>query len=344
LHSLIARRSVKMSTHGKRGTRTGMFCWVLFAVSTVLSCAADAAPPPDMVMVTGLPEGAYFRFGNDIKEMAAKEGLTMEVKATGGSFDNIQLIASRENAGFGIVQADVLGVIRRDPKYGQALADRLRVIFPFHLEQVHILAGPGIQTLADLDGKRVSVGPKGGGSRLTAENISSLMHIRFLEAPPMTPKDAVDKLLEGKLDALFFVAGAPFPAFDRLKEMWKFGGPSERAAVSRLHFLPVSRAAYPLIFNDYVESSIRAKTYDWLGIEVPVAAVPAILIGYDFSGNKSAYFQKRCNQLATLGKAIRDHLGELQAKAGHYHPKWSEVTADRSKPVPGWQYDACSQP
>jgi uncharacterized protein len=329
-----------MSTHGNRGTRTWIACWVLWAAIMFLSCAA-AAP---MGMVTASTRGSYFKFGNDIKEMAEREGLIVEVKASNGSFDNIQRMMSRENAAFGIVQSDVLGYLDRNPQYGRAVTDRLRVIFPFYLEQVHILAGPGIQTLADLDGKRVSVGPPKSGTQLTAQNFADIMRIGFGQTLNLSTEDAADGLLEGRLDALFFVAGAPFSAFDRLKEMWKSGNPSERAAVARLHFLPVSQAAYPQLFTEYEPSSIRAKTYDWVGVAIPVAAVRATLIGFDFSSRKNAYFNNRCDQFGALGKAIRNNLAELQAKPGHFHPKWSEVKADRSTRVPGWQYDGCSQP
>jgi uncharacterized protein len=292
-------------------------------------------------MVTGSPTGTYFQFGRDMKEMAAKEGLAIEVKESSGSLKNIERINSDENAAFGIVQSDVLGYLKRDSTLNQALAKRLRVIFPFYLEEVHVLARREIKGLRDLNGKRVAIGEDGSGTWLTAKNLFKVLGIVPAREEPLKTEEAELKLLAGDLDAMFYVAGKPVKAFAPLAQMAAASNdPSAQDAVAAVHFLPVSPVSDAEVFAEYDESTIGPDDYPWLTSEVPVAAVRAVLVGFDFSGGKSAYFKTRCKQFATLGKAVRDNLRELQG--GEYHPKWKEVSLGRRTPVRGWEFDTCS--
>jgi TRAP-type uncharacterized transport system substrate-binding protein len=71
-------------------------------------------------MVTGSKTGTYIQFGNDIAGVAKTVGLDILVKDSQGSIDNIKRINSKENATFGIVQSDVLGISQPLGKSGDA--------------------------------------------------------------------------------------------------------------------------------------------------------------------------------------------------------------------------------
>lgn len=290
-------------------------------------------------MVTGSPTGTYFKFGKDIAEMTSREGLLIEPKESRGSLDNIQRINDpQENAGFGIVQSDVLGYLMRDPQM-RSVAARLRVIFPFYLEEVHILVRDDIHSLRDLDGKQVSVGEHGSGTWLTANNILKIKGVNVQQVNLKT-EEAEVLVLEGKLDAVFYVSGKPVKAFEPLTQM--ANDPNDKVLVAKVHFLAVSPQSDPEIFKEYNQSSIRPQDYPWMTTEVPVAAVRAVLVAFDFSRLKTPYYRQRCDQLKTLGRVLGSRLHELQG--GAHHPKWKEVTLDRSTPVPGWKFDECSEP
>jgi len=49
------------------------------------------------------------------------------------------------------------------------------------------------------------------------------------------------------------------------------------------------------------------------------------------------YYQDQCHNMAILGKALRDHLPELQQSG---HPKWKEV--DLNAVVGDWKRDECA--
>ena len=72
---------------------------------------------------------------------------------------------------------------------------------------------------------------------------------------------------------------------------------------------------------------------------VSTLAVRALLMAFDFSPQRTAYQQRRCQQLQRLGRLIEQELPAL-AKPPH-HVKWGEVNPKRT--VSGWRLDACSR-
>lgn len=288
-------------------------------------------------MVTGSTKGTYYQFGLNMAKYAKQEDLTLLIKESAGSLDNIERINSKENAAFGIVQADVLTFLNQKPEL-QSVAQRLRVIFPFYLEEVHVLARKDVNTLSDLNGKRVSIGVDGSGVWLTAKNIFKILDIHVEREEHLDTDEAIQKVLTGELDAMFYVAGKPTKAFEPLAKIAASGQPDMVRLLDQVHFVPVTE---PAIFAETYEQSdvfLGPEDYPWMKDKVPTAAVRAILVSFDFSSRQNDYFVLRCTQLSQLGQAIRDNLQELQNGGGH--PKWNEVDLERS--VPRWQRDKCS--
>ena len=158
--------------------------WILFnGLVCVPQLKAD-----NIGMVTGSKAGTYIQFGQDIAKVAREAGLEIAVKESEGSLDNIRRLVSHENAALGIVQSDVLGFLARsaDPHVRQ-MAARLRLIFHFYNEEVHLFARKQIRRFADLAGGRVVVGTEGSGNWLTANNLLRLANVtpaQRLELPP----------------------------------------------------------------------------------------------------------------------------------------------------------------
>ncbi len=113
-------------------------------------------------MVTGSKTGTYIRFGRDIAKVAKYKGVDIIVKQSEGSLANIRRMMSKENAALGIVQSDVLGFLKTSSEANmRRISSRLRLVFPFYNEEVHLFARKEIQQLSDLNGKRVASVPKG---------------------------------------------------------------------------------------------------------------------------------------------------------------------------------------
>ena len=94
----------------------------------------------------------------------------------------------------------------------------MRVIAALYTEQVHLVAmKPGIKSVTDLRGKRVLLGVEGLGTGVVARQILAAYRMSEHSLKPVKAESGAEAgLLEnGKIDALFLVAGAPL---DLVKE------------------------------------------------------------------------------------------------------------------------------
>jgi TRAP transporter TAXI family solute receptor len=286
-------------------------------------------------MVTGSKTGTYFQFGQNIATVAQGAELDIQVKESEGSIDNIRRLVSAENAALGIVQADVLGFLSRSDDWQvRRIASRLRLIFPFYNEEVHVFARQSIRRFEDLAGQRIVVGTRGSGNWLTANNLLRLTNVTPAERIELPPPEGVSAVLKGEADAMFYVAGKPVKLFTTIREVQK--EPQYAHLAQDVHFVPLTHAA---ILREYVASGISPSDYEWLHEAVSTVAVKSVLISFDFSTRINPYYQQRCEELSKLGQAIRANFAELQRTG---HPKWREVDLDQE--VAFWKRDACSHP
>jgi TRAP transporter TAXI family solute receptor len=282
-------------------------------------------------MVTGSSAGTYIQFGKNISEVA---GVDILVKESEGSIANIRRMASKENAALGIVQSDVLGFLARSKSPEMKKVSRnIRMIFPFYNEEVHLFANRSVRWLADLQGKRVVLGKKGSGNWLTGTNLLQIAGVQPAEIQYLSPTQAVTAVLEGRADAMFYVAGKPvklFTALGALKEKPKYA-----PLFADVHFVPITE---PAVLKEYVPSQIGTSDYSWLYKDTPTVAVKAVLVSFDFSSSNSPYYRQRCQELSILGKGVRDNLEKLKQTG---HPKWQEVDLEENVGI--WQLDNCSR-
>lgn len=307
------------------------FAVLLAGVSTLLLTEAALA---EVGMVTGSKVGTYIKFGQAIAEQTKGEGVDILVKESEGSIANIRRMNSRENAALGIVQSDVLGFLSRSENMElKKISKRIRMIFPFYNEEVHLFARQDIKSIKDLSGKRVIIGKAGSGSWLTATNLMKIAGVMPGESLNYSPKDGVLAVLQDKADALFYVAGKPvklFTTLGKLKEQPKF-----TPLFDNVHFVSITD---PAILQEYEASQIGPKDYSWLGEQVSTAAVKAVLVSFDFSSKKSPYFKQRCQELGVIGRVIRNNISTLREDG---HPKWKEVDLEANVGI--WKPDICSR-
>jgi TRAP transporter TAXI family solute receptor len=287
-------------------------------------------------LVTGPKTGTYYAFGKDIADILQASGQSVMVKPTSGSIENIKrMVQSGENAGLGIVQSDVLSFLKRsDNPNSKRVASKLRLVFPFYKEEIHVLADKGVASFSDLQDKRVIIGPEGSGSALTAINLFSISDVAPAEMRQMTPAEGVVAVLAGDADAMIFVGGKPVPLFDNLSDLKHAREGRNAHLLDEVHFLPITNDA---ILKEYEKSTIQPNDYEFVEKEIPTVAVSAVLVSYDFSTAKNQYYVNRCNQLEDIGRALRKQISFLKDSG---HPKWQEV--DLSRSIDLWEKDECS--
>ncbi|QWD63649.1 TAXI family TRAP transporter solute-binding subunit [Polynucleobacter sp. MWH-UH2A] len=196
------------------------FCVVLVAIFTVLWILVP--PPPKVIeMATGFPTGLYYQFGERLKEEVAKDGVNLEVKATGGTIDNLGLL-NDPNSGvnFAMVQGGVADVSKY-PNLVSIAGMFYEPIWVWYRESGFKSEGGRLQVLGQLKGKRVAIGNEGSGTLALSTALLKISGIKENEihGEKLKPDQALAKLSNGELDAVFIVAAAEAPILKKFYEV-----------------------------------------------------------------------------------------------------------------------------
>jgi hypothetical protein len=267
-------------------TRAALAAITLFAAVTAPSVAQ--APGNRISITTGGTGGVYYPLGGGMANILSKyvPGMTATAEVTGGSVDNLKLIAAgKSEVGFSMVDAAWDGYKGNDKfKDAPVAARTLMVLYPNRM-QVVTVDGTGISKLTDLRGKRVSTGAPGSGVEVMA--------LRVLEAVGIDPKkdirqerlgasESVNAIKDRKIDAFFWVGGVPTAAITDLAATpgtkVKLIDHSEAIAAMNQKYGPL-----------YVKGIIPAGSYS--GQDKPVENIDVwnILVTNDKMTNEMAY-------------------------------------------------------
>jgi hypothetical protein len=200
----------------------------------VIGPAATAPQRSAFVIDTGPTGGTYFPIGEaiagivshppgvfrcDTPGVCGPPGLIASARTNPGTIANV-IDVNGHYADAALAQSDAVaqavagkGAFRNRQTHIRAVA----ALFP---EEVHVVvaASAHIRTIAQLRGRRVSVGEVNSGTIVTAHEVLAAWHLSEAQIKAMhTPADeAANALAQGKLDAFFFTGGAPVPLVAQL--------------------------------------------------------------------------------------------------------------------------------
>jgi TRAP transporter TAXI family solute receptor len=191
---------------------------VFVAVGLILWHLMAPPPPHDLVMASGPADGAYAAYAERYRKVLAESGLTLEVLHTSGSIEN-QTLLLNNTADVAFLQG---GTVVVDPSTGDP-PDGIEALASVYYEPLWVFVR-GIQRperLAQLAGKRIAIGPEGSGTRPLALKLLAKSGIKAgnktkTKLLSTSGTDAVQGLLDGTLDAAFFVSGSISPAMKKL--------------------------------------------------------------------------------------------------------------------------------
>ena len=171
------------------------------------------APPPQVVrMASGMQDGAYYHFAQHYARLLAEDGITLEVIATAGSVENLELL-KRGEVSLALVQG---GCAR------EADRERLQSLGSVFLEPawVFVRSETGLHRLSELEGKRVAVGADGSGTHRLATGLLGASGVTAANAELSRDEtaQAVHALSNGGVDAAMFVASTEAPFIRSLLE------------------------------------------------------------------------------------------------------------------------------
>ena len=192
------------------------------AFGAVVAASTAFAQQVSIAIATGGPGGVYYPLGIGMADVLSKHltGAAAVARVTGGSIDNLKLVGTRQcDVAFSMVDAAV-DAVRGQGKFrsGKVAARTLMVLYPNRMHVVTI-AGNGIETMADLTGKRVSIGPSGSATELMALRVIEAVGLdkdKSMRRQRLEVSESVKALKGGRLDAFFWVGGLPTAAVAEL--------------------------------------------------------------------------------------------------------------------------------
>ena len=269
-------------------------------------------------IVAGKSDSAFLTAVEDLTTVV-DDGDNLRVLAIlgKGAAQNVRDTLYLRNIDMGITQANILAYFKKTGELGTNLESRLVYITKLFNEEVHVVAGTGVNELRDLAGKTVSFGETGSGTELTARLVFESLKIDVKPVSLAVP-DALAAIRKGDIAATVLLTGKPSGALEKLRSQ---GGEL------KLLSIPFEEA----LEQDYLPTRLTHEDYPDLiaeGESVETIAVPAVLAAYNWPQGTD-----RNRRLVKFVDAFFTKFPELRKEPRH--PKWREVNLLAE--VPGWQ-------
>ena len=292
-----------------------------YTVAATMMAAALPASAQQLSIATGGTGGVYYPIGGGFAEMINNhiDGAQATAEVTGASVENMGLIM-RGDADLALVLADTAyqaytgtgDFEGRQIENTRALAS----VYP-NAVQLVTLTESDIHSIADLAGKRVSVGAPGSGTELNARALLEANGVSYSDFTPqrLNFNETADAIRDGDIDAGFWSVGPPTSSILNLaatRDIRLIGLSDEEIANAQ---------EVEAVFAPY---ELAAGMYDGMDEAVQTIGIPNVLVVNADMDEELAY------QLTQL---LFENTDELIA----VHPAANDTTIEftmNSTPVP----------
>lgn len=257
---------------------------VLAAVLVLVAagCArGQQGTPPRLVIATGNQQDVYRVLGEALGEAARQQwSAAVDVVTTTGSVKNLELVALEQaDVGFATVDTAALARFGNPPFDGALPIVALARIYDDFLQVVTLAEEGAPAELADLAGRRVSLGAAGSGTDIVAQLVLDAAGVELGDQVYAGPRTSADALIRGEIDAFFVAGGLPTPAVSAL---------AEQAPVQLLSLQDLVGDLQDRHGEYYLAASIPADTYG-IPTEVATVSVPTVLVVREDLPETTAY-------------------------------------------------------
>jgi len=313
-----------------------VFASVTFAAALALAGVAHAQEKYSLSIATGGTGGVYYPLGGGLANILSKyvPGLQATAEVTGGSIDNLKLIATgKPYIAFSMADAGQDAYRGEDKFKGTKVPLRtLMVLYPNRMHVVTI-EGIGITKMADLRGKRVSTGSPGSATEVMGFRVIEAVGLdkdRDMKRERLGVAESVNALKDRKIDAFFWVGGLPTAA---VTDLANTPGIKIRMIDHAETVAAMNKKYGPL----YIEDVIPKATYRGMDADNKQATVWNILVSHENLSNQTAYnivktiFDKRDDMIAVHKEAENFRLENQKASASPipFHPGAVKYFAER---------------
>lgn len=311
------------------------FLMMLFAVLLVLAaCGGDestdesesesdddsgeAAGGDDWIenvtLLTGGEAGVYFPLGVAMADIidSSLENVSATGVSSGASVSNAEQLNNGE-AQLALVQNDIAFYGAEGSNMFSEVLDNYSGVFTIYQETVQLvtLADSGIESVADLEGKRVAIGDMGSGTEANATQVIEAhdLTIDDVDVQYLDFADASTNLQDGNVDAAFVTAGTPTGAIQEL---------SASADVKIVSFDEDAMNSLMEEYSYYTQQDIPEDAYDNFDSTASTVAVQAMLIASNDIPE---------DQMYEMTKAIFENLDSM----ANAHVRGEELSLDTAE-------------
>lgn len=230
------------------------------AMLTIAGCGGQGAGGGTRLSIaTGGTTGVYYVYGGGLAKVisANLKGVQATASATSASVDNIKLVASgRADIAFSLADTAADAVNGKESFKGPQPVRALARIYD-NYTQVAVSKASGVKTVADLRGKRVSIGAPNSGTLVIAERMlrsAGLDPATGIKAQRLGINESVQAMKDGTIDAFFWSGGVPTAGITDLISTEK----DDVALLDTTDLLPKLKAGYG---DFYREITISGAAY-----------------------------------------------------------------------------------
>jgi TRAP transporter TAXI family solute receptor len=264
-----------------------VFASATLGAALALAGVAQAQEKYSLSIATGGTGGVYYPLGGGMANILSKyvPGLQATAEVTGGSIDNLKLIATgKPYIAFSMADAGQ-DAYRGEDKFKGAKVP-LRTLMVLYPNRMHVVTidGIGITKMADLKGKRVSTGSPGSATEVMGFRVieaAGLDKDRDMKRERLGVTESVNALKDRKIDAFFWVGGLPTAA---VTDLANTPGIKIRMIDHADTVAAMNKKYGPL----YIEDVIPKATYRGMDADNRQATVWNILVSHANLSNQTA--------------------------------------------------------
>ncbi len=284
-------------------------------MSALLIAPAANAQSTRLSIATGGTGGVYYPYGGALASLLSSNLDDTEVTAevTSASVDNMYLIDSGD-ADLAFVLGDTAwDAVQGNAPFEQPVNGVALATLYNNYTHIVVNSDSGISSVADLAGKRVSVGSPGSGTEVIANRILEVSGIdpeSGIEVERLGAAESADAMRDGNIDAFFWSGGLPTAAVTDL-------GATPNLSISILPHADVAPLLQEAYGDFYGTATIPAETYPGQTEDVEVVVVPNVLVVNGDMDEELAY---------NITRVMFEGQSELAAA----HPAANELTLENA--------------
>ncbi|HVQ61404.1 MAG TPA: TAXI family TRAP transporter solute-binding subunit [Burkholderiales bacterium] len=273
------------------------------SAALAFSGTALAQEKYSLSIATGGTGGVYYPIGGALANILSKyvPGMQATAEVTGGSVDNLKLIATgKPYIAFSMADAGQDAYRGEDKFKGTKVPLRtLMILYPNRMHVVTI-EGTGVTKMSDLKGRRVSTGSPGSATEVMAFRVieaAGLDKDKDMTRERLGVAESVNAIKDRKIDAFFWVGGLPTAAVTDLAN-------TPGIKIKMIDHANAVAAMNKKYGQLYVEDVIPKTMYRGMDVDNKQATVWNILVSNENLSDKTAY---------NIVKTIFDYKADLVA-------------------------------